>query len=256
VWYKPASDIIDSFIIMKDPMNTGVFNRIAAVAYGDLSEYEDLNSNPEQSAAAYQVVSKDTCGGFSQPSMPVSPMFLQVQANIGIQRWLNWNQYLSSTQNIATYVIYRGASLALLDSITSISAPANGFLDYPPGLNFVYRVEAVLENDCEATRAVRRGSKSNGTGNLQTGNPDGIIKLENNAIQFKIVPNPNNGLFSINLNKTIQGQIYVYDLAGKLLISQNINNRTIDAQQLSKGTYLIKLTTNDGYTGQQLMVVN
>jgi uncharacterized repeat protein (TIGR03803 family) len=258
IWYKPVSAVIDSFIIMKDSLNNGNYTRAGAKSYVELSEFEDLNSNPQLSAATYRVVAKDTCGGLSQPSAPVRPMFLQVQANIGIQRWLNWNQYLSQTQNVNTYVIYRGVDILNLDSITSISAPANGYLDSPPGLNFVYRVEAILQNECEGTRAARRGSVSNGTGNLAPSTPDGINEFKEQLFDFTIMPNPNNGLFTIFTNSQQPSMVAIYDITGKMLLQEKLigQSNTINASNLSKGTYLIKVFDNKGFAAQKLVIVN
>jgi hypothetical protein len=222
IWYKPVSNVIDSFIIMKDSLNNGNFTRAGAQSYVELSEFEDVNSNPQLSAATYRVIAKDTCGGLSQPSAPVRPMFLQVQANIGIKRWLNWNQYISQTQNINTYVIYRGIDLLNMDSITSVNAPANGYLDSPPGLNFIYRVEAILQNECEGTRAARRGSVSNSSGNLAPGTVDGMLENREQAFDFSIMPNPNNGVFTVVLNNLVQAELRMFDITGKLLIQEKL----------------------------------
>lgn len=258
IWYKPVSAVIDSFIIMKDSLNNGNYTRAGAKSYIELSEFEDLNSNPQLGAATYRVVAKDTCGGLSQPSAPVRPMFLQVQANIGIQRWLNWNQYISQTQNINTYVIYRGVDLLNLDSITSISAPANGFLDNPPGLNFIYRVEAILQNECEGTRAARRGSVSNGTGNLAPSNPDGLSEFNDQLFDFNIMPNPNNGVFTLVLTNNNNAELSIYDITGKLLVQEKLlgQSNAINAQGLSKGTYLVRVTNSSRFTAQKLIIVN
>lgn len=258
IYYKPVSAVIDSFIVMKDSLNNGNYKRAGALSYLQLSEFEDINSNPQLGAATYRVVAKDTCGGLSIPSAPVRPMFLQVQANIGIKRWLNWNQYLSQTQNINTYVIYRGVDLLNLDSITSISAPANGYLDSPPGLNFVYRVEALLENECEGSRAIKRGSISNGSGNLNFGTVDGINPTEIQEMEFILMPNPNNGLFTLVTNNLNVTGVDIYDITGKLLLHENLFGQinTINSQGLSRGTYIIRVSNNYGYAAQKLLMIN
>ncbi len=258
IWYKPVSNVIDSFIIMKDSLNNGNFTRAGAQSYVELSEFEDVNSNPQLSAATYRVIAKDTCGGLSQPSAPVRPMFLQVQANIGIKRWLNWNQYISQTQNINTYVIYRGIDLLNMDSITSVNAPANGYLDSPPGLNFIYRVEAILQNECEGTRAARRGSVSNSSGNLAPGTVDGMLENREQAFDFSIMPNPNNGVFTVVLNNLVQAELRMFDITGKLLIQEKLMGQinTVNAQNLSRGTYLVSVTDNNGFSSQKLVIVN
>lgn len=258
IFYKPQSAVIDSFIIMKDSLNNGNYTRAGALSYIELSEFEDLQSNPQLGASTYRVIAKDTCGGLSIPSAPVRPIYLQVQANIGIQRWLNWNQYISQTQNIQTYVIYRGVDLLTLDSITSISAPANGYLDNPPGLNFIYRVEAILQYECEGTRAARRGSVSNGNGNIAPSTPDGINKINNTGFDFILYPNPNNGQFTLQLSNNNGGEAKIYDIAGKLITIEKLPYKTnqINLQHLLRGTYFISVTDKNGFTSQQLFIVN
>jgi uncharacterized repeat protein (TIGR03803 family) len=258
IFYKPQSALIDSFIIMKDSLNDGNYSRAGALSYVELSEFEDFNSNPQSIASTYRVIAKDICGGLSIPSAPVQPMFLEVQANIGIKRWLNWNQYISQTQNIQTYVIYRGVDLLTLDSITSISAPANGYLDSPPGINFIYRIEAILQYECEGTRAARRGSVSNGNGNIAPGTVDFLTDLNEQKNEFTIIPNPNNGLFILKLSNNNAAEVSIFDLTGKQLLVEKVISKTtqMNLQGLSKGTYMIKVTNSNGFNAHQLFIVN
>jgi uncharacterized repeat protein (TIGR03803 family) len=258
VFYKPQSAVIDSFIVMKDSLNNGNYTRAGALSYVELSEFEDMNSNPQLGASTYRVIAKDSCGGLSVPSAPVRPIFLQVQANIGVQRWLNWNQYISQTQNIDTYVIYRGVDLLTLDSITSVSAPANGYLDTPPGINFVYRVEAILQNECEGTRAVKNRSKSNNTGNLVPGTPDGLKHLNIDSFDFNIIPNPNNGQFTLVLANNIAAEAHIYDITGKLLVQEKLVGKTnlLNLQNLNKGSYVVRLIDNKGNTAHRMLIIN
>lgn len=261
IWNKPLNTLIDSFIIMKDSSNLGNFYRIGAVDYADLSEFIDLSSHPQLGASTYSVVAKDVCGGYSLPSSPVRPIFLQVQTNIGIKRWLNWNQYISQTQNISQYVIYRGYSLSELDSVTTINAPINGYLDNPPGIDFVYRVEAILSTPCEATRAARGRSYSNGNGNLLMGPPDTIdvrIKeIDGIFNNMSIIPNPNNGVFKIVTETNTEGVLKLFDITGKLHMQQylyNNNSWIVNSKDLDKGIYLLNFSGKD-FTIQKKVII-
>lgn len=59
-----------------------------------------------------------------------------------------------------------------------------------------------------------------------------------------IYPNPNNGSFSVNLNENyINGELFLYDLNGRLVHNQNISSITTHVQVSTslKGVYLLKI---------------
>lgn len=56
-----------------------------------------------------------------------------------------------------------------------------------------------------------------------------------------IYPNPTTDFifFKVNSNAKLL-EVEVFDLSGKLVFTQKVNNETIDLQKLSKGTYLLR----------------
>lgn len=59
-----------------------------------------------------------------------------------------------------------------------------------------------------------------------------------------IYPNPNNGIFSVNLNENyVDGELFLYDLNGRLVHNQNICSITTHVQVSTslKGVYLLKI---------------
>lgn len=66
---------------------------------------------------------------------------------------------------------------------------------------------------------------------------------------FTLFPNPNDGEFSIRLNHfSTQKAIYsIYDITGKLITNGQIENyeKKINISHIKKGTYILKLATND-----------
>jgi uncharacterized repeat protein (TIGR03803 family) len=260
VWDRPLSLVIDSIYVFKDVLNNEQFVKIASVGYDDLSEYIDLSSNPSTGSRAYALASKDICGGVTALSAVVRPMFLQVLPNIGVKRWLNWNQYIGQSQNTTEYVIFRGADLQSLARIDSVDASVNGYLDSPPGLNFIYRVLAKLDNDCESTRAPHRGSVSNGVGNILIGTPDGMNELTSEAIEFNIIPNPNNGLFKLSVSNAELEPVFrisVIDLMGREVYSANFDkNKSIDINlsHLDNGIYLVRLFNVQLVSNKRLLI--
>ncbi len=69
-----------------------------------------------------------------------------------------------------------------------------------------------------------------------------------NFDSFKVFPNPNNGIFSLQVNYFSTNNLYLrlYDNIGNELLSTRVlsNNDLIDATTLSKGLYILKVTDN------------
>jgi hypothetical protein len=88
------------------------------------------------------------------------------------------------------------------------------------------------------------------------GSPTGIEQFANANEQVSIYPNPNNGSFVIEPNSTTKQTMQVYDVSGKLVLSQTINGKTsIDASGLNEGVYNISLQSNEGVVNKRLVIV-
>jgi PKD repeat protein len=90
----------------------------------------------------------------------------------------------------------------------------------------------------------------------------GIQQFANSKEQVIIYPNPNNGSFVIEPIPSLtlpQGKgilMQVYDVNGKLVLSQTINGKTsIDASSLNEGIYNISLQSNEGVVNKRLVIV-
>ncbi len=90
----------------------------------------------------------------------------------------------------------------------------------------------------------------------------GIEKFTNSNEQITIYPNPNNGSFVIEPNPSLtlaQGKgtlMQMYDVNGKLVLSQPINGKTsIDASSLNEGVYNISLQSNEGVVNKRVVIV-
>ena len=81
------------------------------------------------------------------------------------------------------------------------------------------------------------------------------IKAINNK-QVSIYPNPNNGNFVIETNSTAKQLVQVYDVTGKVVLSQNISGKTIiDVGNLNEGVYIVSITSNQGIINKRLVIV-
>ncbi len=74
---------------------------------------------------------------------------------------------------------------------------------------------------------------------------------------FNIYPNPSSNNFHIDYTG-VNGEavVYVYDINGRLVLSQNMNGKTIiDASSLNDGIYNVNITNNDGVVNKRLVIV-
>jgi type IX secretion system substrate protein len=84
----------------------------------------------------------------------------------------------------------------------------------------------------------------------------GINQLSVNNNQLNIYPNPNNGSFIIEPNSIKKQTLQVYDVNGKLVLSQTINGKTtIDADTLNEGVYNLSIISNGGVINKRLVIV-
>ncbi len=88
-------------------------------------------------------------------------------------------------------------------------------------------------------------------------NPTGISQISDISSTISIYPNPNNGNFVIETNNITTKTLQVYDVNGKLVLSQTVTDKTsIDASSLNEGVYNISLqSSNDGVVNKRLVIV-
>jgi hypothetical protein len=84
----------------------------------------------------------------------------------------------------------------------------------------------------------------------------GGIEQYTNSEHVIIAPNPSNGNFTIELSSSAKQTMQVYDVNGKLVLSQPISGKTtIDASSLNEGVYNITITNSIGITNKKLVIV-
>lgn len=76
---------------------------------------------------------------------------------------------------------------------------------------------------------------------------------------FSVYPNPSNGEFVISFGDDTMSNIQIYDILGKLVYSEQIDNqtdnKTLNLQSLTNGIYILKLSNNK-YTKQTRLLIN
>ena len=88
--------------------------------------------------------------------------------------------------------------------------------------------------------------------------PPHILSAESFLAQkFNLYPNPATNVVNItNSENLLVQQIALYDTAGKLITTENYNNKTeiqLNVEHLASGTYLLHLKTNEGTAVKKLV---
>ena len=85
----------------------------------------------------------------------------------------------------------------------------------------------------------------------------GIINFIDNNTQITIYPNPNTGNFVIETNATTKQTIQIYDVNGKIILTQSINSKaTIDASNLPSGIYNVSVISNWGVVNKRIVIAH
>ena len=83
-----------------------------------------------------------------------------------------------------------------------------------------------------------------------------ISQISGLNTQISIYPNPNNGNFVVEPNSATKQTMQIYDVTGKLVLTQTINGKTtIDASSLNEGVYNISIGNNEGVINKRLVIV-
>ena len=84
----------------------------------------------------------------------------------------------------------------------------------------------------------------------------GINQIASTTNQINLYPNPNNGNFTIETNNAEKQTISIFDINGKLVLSQTINGASyIDASNLNAGVYNLNAVSKQGVVNKRLVIV-
>lgn len=82
------------------------------------------------------------------------------------------------------------------------------------------------------------------------------IKTISVVNELKIYPNPGNDKLSIETNNASWQTLQVYDITGKLVLTQSINgNTTINTSALNEGVYNVSIISTNGVANKRLVIV-
>jgi hypothetical protein len=146
----------------------------------------------------------------------------------------------SSTIGGASFKWYRNSTFLITTNVPNLKITQSG----------TYSVEVVGTNNCTSVRS----ANFNGTYTALINN-----KLD---IQYAIVPNPNNGLFELNIisNTNKSYQLRLYSISGQIIMEDQINLRTgqnnklVNLFGIEAGVYFLTILGEDGMATQNIIV--
>ena len=75
---------------------------------------------------------------------------------------------------------------------------------------------------------------------------DGNVGINEITNSISIYPNPSNGIITISSDNNLPNFVTIYDIAGKLLLSEKINsNNTINLSEYKSGAYIVEVLNNN-----------
>ena len=93
---------------------------------------------------------------------------------------------------------------------------------------------------------------TNSTTVLTQGFHQGVLKVstnvENTEINLKVYPNPTTNFIIIELEKNVNAELLVYDINGKIVIKDKLNEeqkKQLDFSFLNQGNYLLHINIAD-----------
>ena len=249
VWEKLQTTGVSAYNVYKESTQSGRYFLIATYPFDSLSIFEDILSNSLQRSWRYKLSVVDSCGAESELSAHHKTMHLTI--NLGINNTVNliWDHYEGF--DFETYYIHRYSEdeWELIDSIPNNLTSYTDFS--PPESDVFYQIEIKHPTGCDATKATNKNSSRSNVSN--TVSPGTFIKnISDNIKQLSIYPNPNNGLFnlSLELNNSQNVLINIYDVQGKLIITEKLGkikgivNKEININNSQKGLFYLQIITD------------
>lgn len=260
VWEKEPNSNVDTFFVYRE-ITTNNYQKIASIAYNNVTEFADVTANPNQQAYRYRITVKDLCGntGALESNNFHNTIHLQNQGNGNF----NWNNYTIEGQPtvVASYNFWRDS---LGDgnwrNIATVPGTQNTYTDgqFASLPNASYRVEVnwIGSKTCNPLLK-RKAVYSSSLSNIIKQNGTGLINPLINA--FNCYPNPADNELIINNTTTANLTVTIYNAIGEKVIdlpNLNTGNISIDISDLKSGLYYVKASQNNYTTTKKLTVVH
>ncbi len=246
VWAKDTSDNIQGYRIYRNIV--GIYTPVGYVPQDSLSQFVDYSFgiDPGVTSYRYKISALDSCGNESAQSAHHETIHLTTSAGIGGEVNLIWDDYEGFSYSF--YYILRDSNFTgnwqVIDSVPTSNFTYTDF-NVPSG-GAAYAILISAPSVCQATKAVGdfNSSRSNSSAQLF----GGPASLDNLEFEASVFPNPFQNQLTVKINNDLIEQVQVFDMHGKLLLSQpvNANQVTLDLAHFHTGLYMVKAYTPGG----------
>ena len=234
VWEPVTSDLINSYVVLKETNVANEYAQIGTVAYGSNGIFEDVNSDSQIQANRYKLALIDTCGILSSTSNFHKTIHLTANQGIGSNVNLIWSDYEGF--DFGSYSIYRGSSASSLNLLTTIASNLSSYTDVNPPIGETYYMIEVAGVSCDPQRTLVY-SHSNIL--------DSTVGIEEfTSTRIALYPNPASISITLQVNTSLLGEEYVvFDAIGKVIYKNRIQstNELIQLENFNNGNYFIKV---------------
>lgn len=134
----------------------------------------------------------------------------------------------------------QSTNLTASGAVTYEWSSSNNYLVAPsvvltPMVSTLYNITGVDANECEGSTQLVVGVEA----------CLGVQNINGSAVKANVYPNPNNGLFTVELNNGLTKNISIIDVTGRTVLSASTANASaeLNISNLANGVYYVKITS-------------
>ncbi|WP_034062603.1 T9SS type A sorting domain-containing protein [Lacinutrix jangbogonensis] len=238
---------------------TEIMKNPSAVGDGDGEYFEVYNTTATPIDMIGWIISDDGSNSHTIGASLVVPAM--GYAVLGINADMMANGGIPVDYEYSSYALSNGADeINLVCGATTIDAVAYTDGAFPDTAGAAMELSTMnlnaTDNDNGANWAnaiTDLGTGDFGTPGTINANTLSVDTFENTS--FSIYPNPaSNGFVNITTTSNEAINVTVFDILGKQVISQTINNNRLDVSNLNTGVYILKLNQNGAITTKKLVI--
>ncbi len=264
-WDKTSFTDIDSFIIYRE-IATNNYQPIASVPYDSLSMFIDTvrtmyfpnTGDPNAGTYRYKLRGHLVCGGYTG----LSPFHNTIYFlnNNGTFYWVQPYTIQGSPNPVSSYILLRDDnSTGNFQPVASVAGTQQLVSDplYSIYQNTAtWRVQTQWNITCTPTAKQQNGAQAFSSSYSNTYTNIGIGIKNNFESTISIYPSPNHGSFTIETGALKNAHMEMYNLLGGLVLNSQLSTEKnqINTEGLSKGTYIVHITSDAGRTIKKVII--
>ncbi len=273
IYWDKTPYTADTFYVYRDTSNNN-FALIGKVSYDSLSIFIDTvrtlyaaNGDPNASSWRYKIAYRDTCGGnniMSSMSPYHQTMFLINSGSI-----FAWTQYQIEGQvqpvpALQNYLFerdnYSTGNYIIIQTLSASSTLYNDAQYATYQDTATWRVSTKWSISCDPAKAENHNSSRSNV-RLPITSPESVRGLSPSCFAFQVIPNPNNGVFTLKTNCKNQLQsceIRIFNLYGQEVFREtlirNLPNEISISLKQPAGIYNVQISCGDILLNKKIIV--